>query len=75
MINSLQSIILYAIIPNISNMKGGHFMENKRKIISVRVEPDLHKKLKEIALHDDLTLQDYIMNLIKRDLKQRKVQT
>ncbi len=50
-------------------------MENKRKIISVRVEPDLHKKLKEIALHDDLTLQDYIMNLIKRDLKQRKVQT
>ena len=31
-------------------------MENKRKIISVRVEPDLHKKLKEIALHDDLTL-------------------
>ena len=56
-------------------MKGGHFMENKKKIISVRVEPDLHKKLKEIALHDDLTLQDYIMNLIKRDLKQRKVQT
>lgn len=65
--------MLYVIISNINNQKGGYFMENKRKIISVRVEPDLHKKLKEIALHDDLTLQDYIMNLIKQDLKQRKV--
>lgn len=69
----MKSIILCDIISNINNRKGGHFVENKRKIISVRIEPDLHKKLKEIALHDDLTLQDYIMNLIKQDLKQRKV--
>lgn len=49
-------------------------MEDNRKIISVRVDPMLHKKLREIALYEDTTLQGYIMNLVKKDLEERERQ-
>lgn len=43
-------------------------MNDERKIISVRVEPELHKKLKILAIEKNTTLQDYIIELIKRDM-------
>lgn len=45
------------------------FMEDERKIISVRVNPELHKKLKIIAIQENTTLQDYILKLIEKDMK------
>lgn len=44
-------------------------MEDERKIISVRVNPELHKKLKIIAIQENTTLQDYILKLIEKDMK------
>lgn len=44
-------------------------MNDERKIISVRVEPELHKQLKMIAVLENTTLQDYILGLIKQDME------
>ncbi len=44
-------------------------MKDERKIISVRVEPELHKKLKMIAVLENTTLQNYIIELIKKNMK------
>lgn len=46
-------------------------MGDLKKIISVRVEPEIHKELKILAVNEDTTLQDYIVNLIKKDLKKK----
>lgn len=34
-----------------------------------RIKPELHKQLKIIAIQKDTTLQDYVMGLIKNDMK------
>ena len=45
-------------------------MKNEeRKIISIRVEPEVHKQLKMIAIQENTTLQDYIVNLIKKNME------
>ena len=50
-------------------------MNDERKIISIRVEPELHKQLKMIAVLENTTLQDYIVGLIKKDMEQNKKRT
>lgn len=52
--------------------KRRHIMTDTRKIISVRVEPNLHKQLKIIAIEKNTTLQNYIIELIKKDITQYK---
>lgn len=47
-----------------------YIMIDQRKIISIRVEPELHKQLKIIAIEKNTTLQDYIVGLIKKDMEQ-----
>ena len=44
-------------------------MNDERKIISIRVEPELHKQLKIIVIQKNTTLQDYIVGLIKKDME------
>lgn len=44
-------------------------MNDERKIISIRVTPELHKQLKMIAVLENTTLQDYIVELIKQDIE------
>ncbi len=45
--------------------------ENKKNII-LRVDKDFHKQLKLYVTMNNTTFQDYIVNLIKKDLEQTK---
>lgn len=45
---------------------------NNTKTISLRLENELHKKIKLITVNEETTIQQYLVNLIKKDLKQRK---
>lgn len=45
---------------------------NNTKTISLRLENELHKKIKLITVNEETTIQRYLVNLIKEDLKQRK---
>ncbi len=45
-------------------------MENdKRKLIGVRVDEELHRQMKLYAVSQGITIQDYLMGLIKQDMK------
>lgn len=43
-----------------------------RRIVSLRIEPETHKKLKLIAIEEETTLQKYLMNLVDKDLRRRE---
>lgn len=45
--------------------------ENKKNIV-LRVEPDFHQQVKLYVTMNKTTLQDYIVGLIKNDMKQNK---
>lgn len=45
---------------------------DERRIVSLRLDSDLHKKLKIIAIEEDTTLQKYLTSLIDKDLKRRE---
>lgn len=45
---------------------------NNTKTISLRLENELHKSIKLIAVNEETTIQQYLINLIEKDLKQRK---
>lgn len=49
-------------------------MEEKQKKISLtlRVDEELHQKLKLYALRNDTTIQSYIMGLIKQDIEKEQ---
>lgn len=38
------------------------------KALTVRVDDELHKKLKFKMVEEETTIQDYVLNLIKKDL-------
>ena len=41
--------------------------EKKEKcLLSVRIPCDLHKKLKQMALNEDMTIQDMVVEIIKK---------
>lgn len=40
-----------------------------RKNIVIRVEPDLHKKVKVYAAEKGITIQEYLVSLIEKDLE------
>ncbi len=42
------------------------------KTVSLRLNNELHKKIKLITVNEDTTIQRYLVELIKKDLKQRK---
>lgn len=48
-------------------------MENdKRKLIGVRVDEATHKKMKLYTVEKGVTIQDYLMELITKDMAQHK---
>lgn len=48
-------------------------MENdKRKLIGVRVDEETHRQMKLYTVEKGVTIQDYLMKLIKKDMKQHK---
>ena len=44
-------------------------MKDSRRIITTRVTPELHRAIKQIALDNDITIQDYIVELITADVQ------
>ncbi len=45
---------------------------DKRKLIGVRVDEEMHRQMKLYIVENGLTIQDYLMELIKKDMKQHK---
>lgn len=48
-------------------------MENgKKKLIGVRVDAKTHKQMKLYTVEKGITIQDYLMELIKKDMEQNQ---
>ena len=52
--------------------KGMDIMADNKKNIVLRVNPDFHQQVKLYVTMNNTTLQDYIVGLIKKDMKQNK---
>lgn len=50
-------------------------MQDNRKLLGVRVSPELHKIIKQIALDNDITIQDYVIGLIMADVQIEQTKT
>lgn len=44
--------------------------KDKRKLIGVRVDEETHRQMKLYAVEKGITIQDYMMKLIKKDMEQ-----
>lgn len=44
-------------------------MQDNRKLLGIRVSPELHKIIKQTALNNDITIQDYVVGLIMADVQ------
>ena len=44
-------------------------MQDNRKLLGVRVSPELHKVIKQAALDNDVTIQAYVVGLIMADVQ------
>lgn len=45
---------------------------NERKNIVIRVTPELHKEVKIYAAGKEMTIQDYVISLIRKDLEKKE---
>lgn len=45
---------------------------DKRKLIGVRVDEETHRQMKLYTVEKGVTIQDYLMELIKKDMEQHK---
>lgn len=43
-----------------------------RKHLAIRMDQDEHKKLKVMLAEEDLKFQEYIMELIKKDMEEKE---
>ncbi len=46
-------------------------MNNEIKRISIQMPAELHKTIKQIVLDDDISIKNYIINLVKADIETR----
>lgn len=44
----------------------------KIKTVTLRLSDELHKKIKFLTVEEEITIQDYITQLIENNLKQRQ---
>lgn len=44
-------------------------MQDNRKLLGIRVSPDLHRVIKQVALDNNVTIQDYVIGLIMEDVQ------
>lgn len=67
----VKAMIQYLVYFNFR--KEAIFMESdKRKLIGVRVDENTHKQMKLYTVEKGITIQDYLMELIKKDMEQHK---
>lgn len=57
-------------IQNRNGWKGGNM-----KLLSVKIDDDLHKKLRLYAVNQDRTVTDIVVELVKKELETKKEQT
>lgn len=50
-------------------------MKDNKKLLGVRVSPELHKMVKQVALNNDITIQDYVTGLIMADVQSEQGKT
>ena len=50
-------------------------MQDNRRLLGVRVSPELHKIIKQTALDNDITIQNYVIGLILADVQIEKNKT
>jgi predicted HicB family RNase H-like nuclease len=69
----LISWILFDII-QISTHEGSENMNttDNKKAMSLRLDPEMHKKIKFISFDEGITMQKYIIGLIDKDIKRRE---
>lgn len=60
--------MIYYILYNYL-LKGGYLAMSERKTIAVRVAPDIHKAVRQIALDNDVTVQDYLIGLVLNNIE------
>ncbi len=48
---------------------------DKRKQLSVRLDEKTHKKMKLYAVNQGITIQDYLMGLIRKDMENHEKET
>lgn len=48
-------------------------MSKDEKLISFRVDADLHQQIKRLCVDDQKTIKDYITELVKADLEKRGI--
>lgn len=49
-------------------------MDNEKKNIVLRVEPDFHQQVKLYVTINKTTLQEYIVGLIKNDMEKNNIE-
>jgi predicted DNA binding CopG/RHH family protein len=54
---------------NIYNTNEVMNMNNKKKSMTIRIEENEFKKIKIKLINDDKSFQEYVMELIRRDMK------
>lgn len=45
------------------------------KVLSIKIDDDLHKQLKLWAIHQDRTMAEIVIALVKKELETKKEQT
>lgn len=62
-----------SIITNIRNQNG--WKGGNMKLLSVKIDDDLHKQLRLYAVNQERTVTDIIVELVKKELETKKEQT
>lgn len=57
-------------VQNRNGWKGGNM-----KLLSVKIDDDLHKKLRLYAVNQERTVTDIVVELVKKELETKKEQT
>lgn len=47
-------------------------MESKKKYVSLRIDEDMHQRLKMITVMEKTTIQNWIMNLISKEIERKE---
>jgi hypothetical protein len=62
-----------SIITDIQNRNG--WKGGAMKLLSVKIDDDLHKQLRIYALNHDRTVTDIVVELVKKELETKKEQS
>lgn len=45
------------------------------KVLSVKIDDDLHKQLKLLSIHEEKTMAEIVIGLVKKELETKKEQS